>query len=210
MPALRTQPMMFPKWGTLLTYGRALVIRMFLSPSTGSLNEDACCSYLAQDHAWLQVCVFDIHRMIPLSLLWNSTCSLQPTFSGILCLLSRRLHVLILLLYHHCILTWQMLHSMTHMHAHTHTLVWNSTIKSSPSNFPLRMLFMSASDAYWATTSHRLGFSDISVNHFDRDGNLALIPADEQFTFVYCTSLSSQHAFYHQRHLKKEGKVCSR
>ena len=36
---LRTQPMIFPRWGTLLTYGRALVISTFLSPGTGRLKK---------------------------------------------------------------------------------------------------------------------------------------------------------------------------
>ena len=35
---LRTQPMILPRWGTLLTYGRALVTKIFLSPGTGSLG----------------------------------------------------------------------------------------------------------------------------------------------------------------------------
>ena len=37
--ALRTQPMMFPRWGTLLTYGKALVTRMFRLPSCGKLGK---------------------------------------------------------------------------------------------------------------------------------------------------------------------------
>ena len=36
--ALSTQPMMLPRWGTLLTYGRALVISMLRSPGTGNLD----------------------------------------------------------------------------------------------------------------------------------------------------------------------------
>lgn len=36
---LSTQPIMFPKCGTLLTYGRALVIKMLRSPWIGSLND---------------------------------------------------------------------------------------------------------------------------------------------------------------------------
>ena len=36
--ALSTHPMMFPRWGTLLTYGKALVIKMFLSPGSGRLE----------------------------------------------------------------------------------------------------------------------------------------------------------------------------
>lgn len=35
--ALRTQPMMLPRWGTLLTYGKALVMRTFRLPSCGIL-----------------------------------------------------------------------------------------------------------------------------------------------------------------------------
>ena len=35
---LSTHPMMFPRWGTLLTYGKALVIKMFLSPGSGRLE----------------------------------------------------------------------------------------------------------------------------------------------------------------------------
>lgn len=41
MSAERTQPIMFPKCGTLLTYGRADVINMFLSPFLGNLNKKA-------------------------------------------------------------------------------------------------------------------------------------------------------------------------
>lgn len=35
--ALRTEPTMLPRWGTLLTYGRALVMRIFLSPFLGRI-----------------------------------------------------------------------------------------------------------------------------------------------------------------------------
>lgn len=37
--ALNTEPTMFPRWGTLLTYGRALVIKTFLSPFFGRLEQ---------------------------------------------------------------------------------------------------------------------------------------------------------------------------
>ena len=36
--ALRTQPMMLPRCGTLLTYGSALVTSKLRSPTNGSLN----------------------------------------------------------------------------------------------------------------------------------------------------------------------------
>lgn len=39
--ALRTQPMMLPKWGTLLTYGKALVTRMFFLSSCGKLSTNS-------------------------------------------------------------------------------------------------------------------------------------------------------------------------
>ena len=39
MSALRTQPMRLPRWGTLLTYGRAAVMSTFFSPSIGNLSE---------------------------------------------------------------------------------------------------------------------------------------------------------------------------
>lgn len=41
MSAERTQPIMFPKCGTLLTYGRADVTNMFLSPFLGNLKKRA-------------------------------------------------------------------------------------------------------------------------------------------------------------------------
>jgi len=37
--AERTQPIIFPKCGTLLTYGRADVIKIFRSPFLGSLKK---------------------------------------------------------------------------------------------------------------------------------------------------------------------------
>lgn len=39
-PADKTHPMMFPRCGTLFTYGNADVMRMFFCPGTGSFVPD--------------------------------------------------------------------------------------------------------------------------------------------------------------------------